>query len=102
LEASRAVYGNDQHITAFSELELASSLWCDVRWDAAIHLAEHATRILHEALGDSHPKVAPWLAILVRWREYKRRWELVGLFVPIETIKAVGRSFNFIAAWLER
>jgi hypothetical protein len=102
VEATKTVYGKDQPVTAFSELSLASSLWLDVRWEAALDLAEQSLKVLRGALGDQHPKVAPWLRRLHKWRRDKYRWDFLGTIFPIRITTFTGRKLNRIAAWMQR
>lgn len=102
VEASKTTYGENQPVTAFSQLRLAFLLRFDVRWEEALQLAEPATEVLRLALSAQHREVVFWTLELGIWRTKKRVWEFVGLFFPLGVITAVGRRLNRLIAWTRR
>jgi len=102
VEASKTAYGENQPVTAFSQLRLASLLRFDVRWEEAFKLAEPATDVLRLAPSDQHREVVFWTLELSKWRARKRIWGFAGFFLPLSVITAVGRRLNHLMAWIRR
>ena len=100
--AQKAKLGESQPKVALSELQLADSLWHEVRWDEALAMMERAISNLVAGVSVRHPTVLRWQAAFHERQQYKRKWERVAMVIPISLITAVGRRINRIQAWYHR
>ncbi|KAF2659853.1 kinase-like protein [Lophiostoma macrostomum CBS 122681] len=92
-------YGENQPVTALSELDLSHSLWDDCRWDETLTIMDRAIGVLDKAFGEKHPTVIFWRSRFTFRQNYVRKWTRWRFIIPLNVTTAVGRQLNQLTDW---